>query len=287
MAMRFLGLGGKATGLEADLKKITDAELIDVPDKDVLRGIVMASHDENDRREIMRHLNGCLSERSAYKWRRIHGGLVLLEQLLQKGAPALITETSGGHHFDLVQRLTFLEEFSYPDDRRVQHMVRQKASAMRKEWISSIQGVDVGDIDHDDSDKQVSSKTIPRKEAAPEPVAYRPTPSSKSKIVVNGLVSVGHRDETDSESDGEAERRRRDRERDDKNSRQNRGTRKLEERKRSVMDDSTDSDDSKGRSGGSRRRDDGHAPKPPAVAPDTNLLDTSPLVTVETNLLDM
>merc|ERR1719204_2586071 len=58
---------------------------------------------------------------------------------MRKGAPALFTEIAEGMHFDPVQRLTFLEHFEYRDDRRVQGIVRQKATALRTELLAKLQ----------------------------------------------------------------------------------------------------------------------------------------------------
>merc|ERR1719498_1599422 len=75
----------------------------------------------------MNHLRIRLSETEGKNWRRIYGSLVLVEQLLQRGSSVLMTEAAEGQHFDLVQRLSFLEKFVYRDDIRVQAMVRGKA----------------------------------------------------------------------------------------------------------------------------------------------------------------
>merc|ERR1719453_1484588 len=100
--------------------------------------IVQASHIADDRREIMKHIRIRLAEPESRHWRRIYGGLVLVEQLLQRGSRTLMVETAEGHHFDLVQRLTFLENFEFSEDKRVQAMVRQKATVLRSEVIKRI-----------------------------------------------------------------------------------------------------------------------------------------------------
>eukprot|EP00929_Paragymnodinium_shiwhaense_P052492 TRINITY_DN26297_c0_g1_i1.p1 TRINITY_DN26297_c0_g1~~TRINITY_DN26297_c0_g1_i1.p1 ORF type:complete len:343 (+),score=87.20 TRINITY_DN26297_c0_g1_i1:143-1171(+) len=205
---------GSTNPLEAELKRITDAELIDVPSKDALIVIVQSTHDPGDRREIMRHLNSCLTDTS--QWRRIYGGLVLLEHLLQKAAPVLITEAAQGHHFDLVQRLTFLEKFDYSTDKRVQQMVQKKATSLRADMLAKIQSGD-GDEDpvpHPATSSGASTASKPPAAATTSgpagPVgggyssqgASRPK-ASKGGMLVNGIVNVGHRDDTTSESETE------------------------------------------------------------------------------------
>mmetsp|Transcript_45084 Transcript_45084/g.124964 ORF Transcript_45084/g.124964 Transcript_45084/m.124964 type:complete len:275 (+) Transcript_45084:49-873(+) len=199
--MPFLGFGGGRNPLEAALRKVTDTDLIDVPPKDVMLGIVQASFSADDRREIMRHLNACLSETSSGRWRRVHGGLVLLEQLLQRGARALVAETAEGHHFDLVQRLTFLQRFSFGSDQRVQLMVRQKATALRAGVLSRmeeagpLEGLGAADwrCDAQLGDNFASSS------------ASKWRQQKKGSVIVNDIVCVGHRDDTDTESGSDAE----------------------------------------------------------------------------------
>lgn len=109
--------GGGDEPLNAHLKRITDsvytrktlggAEI----DGQLLAPIIQESHDKDCRCEIMRHLHECLSERNGRRWQRIYGGLALTEALMQHGSPALAIEVAHGHHFDLVQKVSFLEHF--------------------------------------------------------------------------------------------------------------------------------------------------------------------------------
>jgi len=79
----------------------------------------------------MRHLAACLNEPASKRWRRVYLAIHVVEHLLQRGSPELVSETLNGHHFDLVQRMSFLENFMYPEDGRVQTLIRRKASAAR------------------------------------------------------------------------------------------------------------------------------------------------------------
>jgi len=139
MLFRVACHGGGDEPLNAHLKRITDsaytrktlggAEI----DGELLAPIIQESHDGDCRCEIMRHLRECLSEPSGKRWQRIYGGLALAEILMQHGSPALAIEVAHGHHFDLVQRVSFLEQFDATArgcaDRRAQKALREKARA--------------------------------------------------------------------------------------------------------------------------------------------------------------
>jgi len=137
-----LGLGAAASPLETDLQAITDSDAL-IPDVSSLRGIAVASHDEGDRRVIMSHLRECLSEPSGKRWRRILGALMIVEHLIEKGSSDLIAETGEGRHFDLGQRLWFLQSFEYTVDTRVQNIVRQKADTLRPLLLKKMEAPDV------------------------------------------------------------------------------------------------------------------------------------------------
>lgn len=130
--MILTGFGGKsdATALESALKTATQSEKLDVA-KDDLTFIAQCSHHEDDRRLIMRHLHMCLNDSSSSKYRCIITGLTVGESVLRNGSPDLVEETAAGKHFDLVQRLSFLEKFEYSYDKRVEAMIRRKALSLR------------------------------------------------------------------------------------------------------------------------------------------------------------
>lgn len=119
--------------LEALLKRASHKDNIEV-EKDALLAIAQSSHSEDDRRIIMRHIHTCLNDVASSKWRCVYAGLTIADYLLQHGSPDLVTETASGFHFDLVQRLSFLEKFEYSYDKRVESMVRRKALALRGAW---------------------------------------------------------------------------------------------------------------------------------------------------------
>merc|ERR1719262_1131159 len=83
----------------------------------------------------MRHVHGCLAEAGSSQWRSVYLGLQVLEHLFDKGPPELVTEAATGAHFDVVQRLSFLEKYEMGIDLRVQNLVRRKAATMKADWL--------------------------------------------------------------------------------------------------------------------------------------------------------
>jgi len=141
--------GGSDEPLNIHLKRITDsaytrktlggAEI----DGELIAPVIQDSHDGDSRREIMRHLQACLSEPSGKRWQRIYGGLALTEKLMLHGSHELVIEVAHGHHFDLVQKVSFLEHFDAAargvSDRRAQNVVRSKASELLKTLVPELQ----------------------------------------------------------------------------------------------------------------------------------------------------
>jgi len=67
--------------------------------------------------------------------------MIVAEHLLRHGSPELVAETSSGVHFDVVQRLSFLEKYEYSFDKRVENMLRRKALAVRSAWLERSQEI--------------------------------------------------------------------------------------------------------------------------------------------------
>jgi len=141
--------GGSDEPLTVHLKRITDAAYTRKTlggaeiDGELIAPVIQESHDGDCRREIMRHLRECLSESSGKRWQKIYGGLALTEKLMQHGSPALSIEVAHGHHFDLVQKVSFLEHFDAAargcTDRRAQSVVRGKASELLATLVPLLQ----------------------------------------------------------------------------------------------------------------------------------------------------
>jgi hypothetical protein len=140
---------GSDEPINVHLKRITDSAYTrktlggtDI-EGELIAPIIQESHDADCRREIMRHVRECLSEPHGKRWQRIYGGLALTEKLMQHGSPALVIEVAHGHHFDLVQKVSFLEHFDATargcSDRRAQNIVREKASALLAVMVPQLQ----------------------------------------------------------------------------------------------------------------------------------------------------
>lgn len=219
---------------------------------------------------------------------------MLLEELMRRGAPSLATEIAEGRHFDPVQRLTFLERFEYRDDRRVQGMVRQKAASLRTLVLARMEGEvpegqtspsgwqghakcegygsngpGLSPVCSADADPPLVNPAYPGFGSESLPPLSTGDSKGTGNKVVNGLVSVGHNDDTTSESDADQGHQVRGRQKGIASS----------ERRR-PLEDSTDS--SSERSGSRRRRERrrtrpaAHAvaarPKPPPAQEKANLL---------------
>mmetsp|Transcript_116043 Transcript_116043/g.248119 ORF Transcript_116043/g.248119 Transcript_116043/m.248119 type:complete len:286 (+) Transcript_116043:118-975(+) len=274
--------GGGASALETDLKKITESGVIEVP-KELLDTVVEATRSADDRTEIMKHLRQCLAEPSGNRWRRVYAAMVLAEALIKGAAPALLTETAEGHHFDLVQRLSLLEMFEHSTDKRVQGMVRSKASALRKELVPRLQsggdgaaaGGSGGSISCEGTSHASSSTGSGRgalssissgagsAESPAVPVWEKPA----GHLVLNGVVTVGHNDDTTSESSGgEGPKKAVQYREKDKKGRTDGSRRKKGaaggRKQRSRGDSTTDSDEAPGRPPVAKAAP---APPPPSV----------------------
>jgi len=156
------GAAGKKSVLP-DLKRITASvgrgSDVEIP-ADLLASVTQASQNEDDRRDIMQHLRECLAETSGKNWQRVYSAMMLLEALLKSGSSALMKETAEGRHFDLVQRLSFLEVFSIAD-KCVQGMVRTKAMTLRKEVITALESVDLTEKKVEVDEAEIESTLSP------------------------------------------------------------------------------------------------------------------------------
>jgi len=153
MVLNFIGVachGGSDEPLNCHLKRLTDSAYTrktlggNEIDEELIAPVIQESHDGEMRREIMRHLRECLSSDSSGKrWQRIYGGLALTEKLMQHGSPLLAIEVAHGHHFDLVQKVSFLELFDAQargcTDRRAQNFIRSKAGELNAILVPLLQ----------------------------------------------------------------------------------------------------------------------------------------------------
>lgn len=181
--MKAFRLFCQGNNLQADLWQLTDTGYVD-SSSHLLNRVVKACSDPDDRHVIMRHLQEHLSISS--NWRHLLGGLTLLLELVKHGPSMLFVEIGNGYHFDPVQRLSFLENFQYAEDPRVQKLIRNKAMSLRTALMQRMRS---GDTCRDDG-KSISSSD---KYALPK---WRQGP-------INGLVVIGHHEDTDHESEDE------------------------------------------------------------------------------------
>jgi len=146
---------GNKGPIKVQLNKATDSGVVDVP-KDLFEGILEASNDEQSRRVIMMHIFECFTQSTKAKhlpWKRIHAALILTEELLLNGSASLVSEIASGYHFDLLQQLSFLEQFQWTTDPRAQALVRSKAQSVRRTVAPKLEGAEViqekGDLSED------------------------------------------------------------------------------------------------------------------------------------------
>jgi len=208
--------------LQVDLKKITDSGCMDIP-SELLDTIVQASHDHDNRRQIMTHVRECLAGPTpAKQWRRVYSALVLTDDLMQRADRLLLVETAEGYHFDVIQRLSFLEHFDNPD-KRAQGLVRSKASTLRLELVPKLQNAsaegaegvnkDLEDV-HSQGEASTCSPSVTSHHTlstdasneVDKPSSFSPAIQATKptgRMILNGIVSVGHSDDTTDESSGD------------------------------------------------------------------------------------
>lgn len=194
-----MGFGAKAPGaaLEAELRKATLQSSIDVPE-DAVNAVVLASHNADDRRQIMLHLHGCLAASASSQWRRVYSGLVVLEALLERGSPLIISEVADGVHCDLVQRLSFVENYEYGYDSRVQDMLRRRASNLRTAWLERQLALVTGEPDaNTDTDESGEDDSARRLSGAGKP--------GVSKTMSQNSMTLLDDSTTDGESNGSSD----------------------------------------------------------------------------------
>lgn len=230
---------GAASGvkgqLEQDLKRATESGVIEVP-KELLSSVSEASKEgEEPRKAIMRHVGECLKEPNATRWRRTYAALQLVEELSERGAPELLAETAAGWHFDLVQRLTLLQHFECSTDKRVQSMVRARAAALRSKILPRLEAAEA--VPPSGEVRLPAVHCPPAKAEAPaavvddnastcSPEATSSTGSGcgsscfshlddlpswhhpEAQMILNGIVAVGHRDDTSDEESGDESSRK-------------------------------------------------------------------------------
>jgi hypothetical protein len=208
MAALISKIRGSHNPIEADLRKTTESGIIDIPE-DLLDKVAEASQSEDGRQLIMKHLRECLSEPNGKKWKRVYAALVLTGTLVEKSSPELFRETAEGVHFDIAQRVSLLEHYQPGSaaDAQGKSKVRTKASEIRPSLISRLQRAATGEEAAKATDGNSSSSTATGGSANSPSAPAGPAPPA-AQLILNGVVAVGHRDDTTSESSGGEDKRR-------------------------------------------------------------------------------
>lgn len=204
----------------------------------------------------MMHLFDCFTQRSGSEsWHRVHAALTLTEEVLLHGSPSLGDEIASGCYFDVLQQLTFLENFEFICSRRAQNILRSKVAVVRSLVVPRLQGIsppcpepfhrklsktssdgdlstrssnesfqkeicgcssddsypgdgvtDLSTISNVSSRRSTTESTdqqslFQEEESDAVPVSLPMATQTKQRIVVNGIASVGHFSDTDSEDE--------------------------------------------------------------------------------------
>lgn len=130
-ASTFVRVKTGGASLQDHLGLITDSGSLDIPEERFTVAI-QESREESGRKAIMTHVHQCLRDGTKPKaWRRLHSAMILVEQLLKFGSPALIAEIAVGRHFDIVQKLSFVERFQHTSNELAQNIVRSRAKVLK------------------------------------------------------------------------------------------------------------------------------------------------------------
>jgi hypothetical protein len=137
---------GGGTSLKNSLACITDSGFVDFPmqcREQLFTVVTRESQEKHGRKVIMNHVSMCFADVAKQKaWKRIKAAMILVEELLANGSPALFAEISMGLHFDLVQKLSLLEHFQHTSNERAKFIVRSKAQALRSNLVKRLQSCD-------------------------------------------------------------------------------------------------------------------------------------------------
>merc|ERR1719421_837735 len=70
------------------------------------------------------------------EWRHVFGAMQLVEHLLEHGSAEMVRESVDGLHFDIIQKLSFLEKYKN-EDPRVNSTVQTKAKQLRERIMAT------------------------------------------------------------------------------------------------------------------------------------------------------
>jgi hypothetical protein len=232
MAALISKIRGAHNPAEADLRKTTESGILEIPE-DLLDRVAEASRSEDDRLLIMKHLRECLSDMNGNRWKRVHAALVLAGSLVEKGSPELFSETARGVHFDIAQRVSLLEHYQPGSaaDAQGKSKVRSKASEIRPALVARLQRTGeeeaVAAVAGGKGSTDLASNCSTGTGSTLSPPG--------GQLILNGIVAVGHCDDTTSESSGGEEARKA------VQYRERRQTRKTRKERQADSEDSEDS----------------------------------------------
>lgn len=201
MWARLTGRKPERGTLEDQLDLITGTAILDIPEE-LIRPILQASFNEKDRPVIMKHVHQCLTETSGKHWKRVHAGLVLTEKLLRSGSLDLLVEIGGGRYFDLVQRLTFLEDSAERyEDKNAKKIVKERAEKLRKEAMPRLQQAleEAGTVS---SENEPYSVCRPSASTTAPGIAYRKSKDFNDKVHGDRIAFYGSSVQGVDEGDG-------------------------------------------------------------------------------------
>lgn len=133
--------GAGEASLDAALRRVTYSDCAAVPAADLREATRLAAETEEALAVALRHVLENVSA-PLQEWRRIHGALQLLEQLLRRGASSGGDEVLVGRIWfeaKMQRRLEELSSFENPEDKRVALLVRRTAAAVQSAAKRSFQ----------------------------------------------------------------------------------------------------------------------------------------------------
>lgn len=123
---------GADTALGKALRSITHTSSAAVPKEALAEALRLAIDNEENLAQVLRHVEDNVAA-SPKEWRRIHGGLQLLDQLLRPTRGEVLV---GNIWFEckILSRLQDLKTFTFAEDRRVTSLVQRAAVNVEKSF---------------------------------------------------------------------------------------------------------------------------------------------------------
>lgn len=175
--------------VDAELKRFEEGVETPSVRKDALNAILQCSRHPNDRHVISQHVESCIFEVTASRWRRILSGLTLLDLLLRHDPESILAEITREGHADFEQRLHILTVYRNDANVRAEKAIRIKAVAVLNAFTTARSAM------------AAAAKDVLKVKVARNP--RQPIAGFPSHLV----VGVHNDDTTDEETDTESRRR--------------------------------------------------------------------------------